>query len=569
MRLKWTVSTRLIAGFGVLCLFLLGIGVFSLNTMHGVNLQTQMITENWMPSVSNAYRIKLGVTEFRTLEGEIIKNPRDDSIEKSMLALNEELKKNVDEYVQKSKSSEGKQLAKNFGMDFAAYQKTHNDLVNLAKSGETSGAQLLYDDTTARFFAGINQSLDKLIAISEQEASRAAEQNQSDYARGNRIIVMAMVLVLLFSILLSYWTSRSIIRPIRKINEILRDLAEAKGDLQRRVILQTGDEIQAVADNVNNVLDTIEKMVVKIRASAVDFTQSTCKIKDNCIQLSCATEEITNAIADISDKAIVQSEKTETTRQMIETYAQNLDRMTEYAKQTFQLANLANSKIKNGNMQIAAILEQMQNIGEQNQVTNETLNHLQKSLEKIEEINKVIKKISEKTNILALNAGIEAARAGTFGKGFAVVANEVRKLSNDTKESSQHIVNLLAEIQTGVQQVNAQSSVNTNNIMKGREQIELMLATFDEIHHDNQTVMDNGEKTKEAAEKMMSTVNEVVEVFASINVLTGEQSGASQQVSASAEEQLGNTHVILGLASDLANKADQLNKLVEQFRVGG
>lgn len=567
MKMKMSVSVRLMIGFGILCLFLMGVGLFALQTMNKVNVTTHQIIQNWMPSVTKAYQMKLAVTQFQELEGEFIAQPDNPDTEKEMSELNANLQQYVKDYLQSSLSKDGKDIANTFSMDFEAYQAMHGNIIDFAKKGQQKGALLIYNDQSARLFADIHDGLDKLIKISVREAELTGINNQKQYDQGFKIIIITIVLILLVSVILSLWTTRSILRPLRKINEILQDLANSKGDLTRRVAINTGDEIQQVGQNVNKVLDTVENMVVKIRASTENLANSSDKIRDHCSQLSLATEEISNAITQLSEKAVVQTERTQSTQGMIEEYLRNLQDVTAYAQQTFDLAYNANESAEKGNIQIAEVLQTIADIKEQNKVTNESLQYLHQSLAKIEGINHMIKKISEQTNMLSLNAGIEAARAGVAGKGFSVVAGEVRKLSNETKSSSETIVNLLGEIQREVDHVHDQFHHHTGKIAAGSEQIEQMLTTLHEMKDVNTTVMTNGEKTKTEAGRMLQTVQQIVDVFHTIGLLSTEQSATSEEVSASAEEQLSSTHVILALTRGLSEQAADLKKLVEQFHV--
>lgn len=561
------VSVRLMLGFGLLCLFLVCLGVFSLFTMKNVNVQTERIINNWMPAVSKAYQIKMEVSKIYRLQGKFINDPQNESMEKEIADKKAALKSLVDAYTAQSMSEKGKDVATRFFMDYEGGEANDKQIVEQAKSGNVKGAFLLYEGTATRFFDDVNTSLDELISISETEASNAGKTNQKQYDQGFRITIAAMGLIVLLAVGLSFWTIRSILSPIRKINAILKDLAGSKGDLSQRIHLHSGDEMEAMAHNVNQVLETVENMVTHIRVSTAEVAASSLTIQDNCSQLAVATEEISTAVSGLSEKSLEQAEQTHVSRQLVHDYLGKLARMAENAQETYELAQNAKENTERGNEQMLSILEQMQVITARNDAANATLHKFRGMLEHIENVNKLIKSISEQTNILSLNAGIEASRAGAQGKGFTVIATEVRKLSNDTSSSAENIISLLDGIKAEVESLTKQFTENTQNIVAGSRQIRQLTDTFKAIKEMNDTVMKNGELTKEEADRMLSSAEEIARVFEMIGGLSEEQSAVSQQISASVEEQLSNTQVIESFTKELSKQSDQLKKLVEQFHV--
>jgi methyl-accepting chemotaxis protein len=561
------VSTRLMLGFGVLCLFLVCLGAFSLITMKNVNMQTERIINNWMPAVSKAYQIKLEVDEIYRLQGKFISDPQNANMEEVISEKKAGLKSLVDAYVADSMSAKGKDVATRFFMDYEGGEATAKQIVEQAKSGHQKGALLLYDGNATRFFDDMNKSLDELISISEKEAGQAGAANQKQYDQGFRITIAAMCLIVLLAVGLSLWTIRSILSPIRKINTILKDLAGSRGDLSQRIHLHSGDEMEEMATNVNQVLETVENMVTHIRVSTAEVAASSLTIEENCSQLAVATEEISMAVTNLSGKSLEQADQTHVSRQLLQDYLSKLARMAENAQETYELAQNAKENTERGNEQMMSILEQMHIITAQNDAANATLLSFRSMLEHIEKVNKLIKSISEKTNILSLNAGIEATRAGVHGKGFTVIAGEVRKLSNDTSESAENIINLLDGVNDEVEKLTKQFAENTKNIVAGSQQIRQLTDMFHAITEKNGTVMRNGALTKEEAQEMLVSAEEISRIFDMIGGLSEEQSAVSQQISASVEEQLSNTQVIESFTKELAKQSDRLKQLVEQFNI--
>jgi methyl-accepting chemotaxis protein len=570
MKFKMTISFRLWLGFGLLCLFLFAIGLFATSTMSNVNVTTQDMIKRVMPNVSKSQQMKLAVMQFRQYEGDFIHmypQPKSQEIEKNLTDLNADLGKRLEDYLKSSNSAEGKTAAQKFEMDFGAFIAVHNQIMDLTKSNHASGAQLLYDDNSARFFLQIQNSINELIQISEKEAAAAGNNNQLEYEKGNKVIKVAMLIIVVFSILLSLSTIRAILKPIRKINHVLKDLAEAKGDLSLRIGLRSGDEIEKMGNYLDKVLETIERMVISIRTSTREVSGSTSDIQGKCTQLHTSSEEITAAITHLSDSALLQTEKTQNSQEQVHDYVARLEKVANYAQKTYDVAREANEGSTTGRQQLISVIEHMEQIKQQNDLMRTTMEYFQQMLLRINDMNQMIRSISGQTNILALNAGIEAARAGTQGKGFAVVATEVGKLANATKTSSEQIVDLLGDIQGEMHKVTEQFEQSTQFIVAGSEQMESMRETFTGIHEQNKTVMTIGEKTKEEAEQMVKTIHNIVELFTQIGNLSTEQSSTSQQIAAEAQQQLSSNESIVALTHELSAQASGLQQLVEMFHV--
>ena len=570
MKFKLTISFRLWLGFGLLCLFLVAIGLFATATMSKVNVTTQDMTKRVMPNVSKSQQMKLAVMQFRQYEGDFIHTypqPKSKETEKNLTDLNLDLEKRLEDYLKSSNSAEGKTAAQKFETDFSAFISVHTQIMDLTKAEHATGAQLLYDDNAARFFLQIQESINQLIAISEKEAAAAGDKNQTEYEQGNKVIKTAIIVIVLFSILLSLTTIRAILKPIRKINFVLKDLAEAKGDLSLRIGLHSGDEIEKMGNYLDKVLGTIEHMVISIRSSTREVSSSSHDIQGKCTQLHASSEEITAAITHLSDSALLQSEKTQSSQELVFNYVARLEKVLSYAQKTYEVAREANEGSTSGKQQLISVIEQMDQIKQQNDIIQTTMEYFRELLLRINDMNLVIRNISGQTNVLALNAGIEAARAGVHGKGFAIVAQEVGKLAKATKTSSEQIVDLLGDIQGEMNKVTEQFKQSSDYIVTGGLQMGKMHETFTGIHEQNITVMTIGQKTQEEAEQMVQTIHHIVGVFTQMSKLSDEQSTTSYQVAAGAQQQLSSNESIVSLTYQLSEQASGLQQLVEMFHV--
>ncbi|NDI34626.1 methyl-accepting chemotaxis protein [Chengkuizengella sediminis] len=565
MKMKLTIRMKLSIAFGVLCLFLIFGGLFFLMTGNKSNENTKIITNYWMPNVSKAYEIKLIAQEYRELEGIYLSNQTGD-IAMEMADKQQELIDAVDAYLQKTLSDEGKKTAGLFQMQFDAYTSTHENMLEQIQEGNTAGAQYIYETNAYRFYMDLHERLDELINISLSGMNAVVESNQSQYDLSRNFTMISMFMVIILSVFLSIWTTRSVMSPIGKINEVLKDLSESKGDLSERVLIHSGDEIQDTGDYVNKILETINNMVSQIRNTTEYVVSSSKQITTHCEELSLASNEISSAAVNMSDQSIVQSEKTQDTQQFLQQSFDKLSSVATYAEETYGLAKNANDYSKKGNTQVQSLLSQMEKIQHQTDLTNQSIHYFQQTLHKIVEINTIIEEVSRQTNLLSINAGIEASRAGEHGKGFAVIAKEIRELSKQTSHSSVNIVALIQEIQEKLIDTVQHSEQSTEIIHLGSSSMKELQNTFSLIHEMNNKVKTNGELTKEEANFVLEHVREIVAIFDNISALVQEQSAANEEVAASSQQQQANTEHILEQTKQLSEEAGMLKKLVAQFQ---
>ncbi|MDP5276297.1 methyl-accepting chemotaxis protein [Chengkuizengella axinellae] len=564
MKAKLSIRIKLSIAFGLLCLFIIFGGLFFLLSGNKSNENTKIITNFWMPTVSEAYQIKLIAQEYREIEGLYLANQTADVVS-GMEEKQQELTEAVDSYLLHSLSDEGKKTASVFQMQFEAYQATHMNMIEQVQNGNAAGAQYIYETNAYRNYMDLHVLLDELIEISLDGMNGVVQSNQSQYELSRSFTLISMIVVIVLSVFLSIWTTRSVMNPIGKINEVLKDLSESKGDLSERVNIHSGDEIQDTGDYVNKILETINNMVSQIRNSTEHVVSSSKQITTHCQELSLASNEISSAAVNMSDQSIIQSEKTQDTKTSLQQSYDKLSSVASYAEETYGLAKNADGYSEKGNKQVQDLLNQMEQIKKQTNVTNQSIQYFQQTLQKIEEINTIIEEVSRQTNLLSINAGIEASRAGEHGKGFAVIAKEIRGLSKQTSHSSVNIVALIQEIQEKLIEIVQQSDQSTEIIRQGSKSMEELQDTFSLIFELNNKVKTNGELTKEEASFVLENVREIVVIFDNINGLVQEQSASNEEVAASSQQQQANTEHILDQTKQLSHEAESLRKLVAQF----
>ncbi len=333
-------------------------------------------------------------------------------------------------------------------------------------------------------------------------------------------------------------TLDSVIKPVQEGAEVLSVMGT--GDLTARMEGEYHGDHRLIKESINKVGDSLEKALREV-SEAVSATASASS------QISSSTEEMAaGAQEQTSQAGEVASAVEEMTKTILEN-ARNASSAAETAKQSRISA-------EQGGKVVAETVEGMKRIARVVEVSAGTVKELGKSSDQIGEIIGVIDDIADQTNLLALNAAIEAARAGEQGRGFAVVADEVRKLAERTTKATKEIAGMIKKIQSDTAGAVASMEEGTAEVEQGMKLADRAGASLQEIVGVSQKVTDMVTQIAAASEQQSSASEQISKNVEGISKVTGETAQGTQQIARAAE--------------DLNRLTDNLQRLIEQFTVG-
>nr|WP_209369504.1 HAMP domain-containing methyl-accepting chemotaxis protein [Sediminibacillus dalangtanensis] len=379
-------------------------------------------------------------------------------------------------------------------------------------------------------------------------------------------VMATLALGIIWSGILAYAAAGFITRPLTRLESVAVEAAQ--GNLTKEVELpKSKDEIHSLSFAFNTMLGSLKQIILKIENNFAKTNDKVEQIKTVSSRAAAQTKEIEEAIQHISAGAENSSNSIQNTAESIEASTRLAQQVQNKADQSRKNSQDMVAKLSDSKTVIHRLVSGIQSLAQEQENSLEDVTRLEKNAQEVENIIGMVGDISEQTNLLALNASIEAARAGEHGKGFAVVAEEVRKLADQSTQAVQGISELIANIQTDVQQV-------VNQIT---EQV-----TF------ARTEAEKGEETNAAINTMSVSINEVVSTIEEISQLVDEQLQAiqktsveSQEVSAIAEETSASAEEMTAiineqsaviasveqLAASLEDQAKVLNKEIHQFKI--
>ncbi|GEN34358.1 methyl-accepting chemotaxis protein [Aneurinibacillus danicus] len=416
--------------------------------------------------------------------------------------------------------------------------------------------------------------LGKIISDTAIElADRQEKLMQNERERSNAIIASASNMNLIFSIFIfvlsiaiGLYISRSISKPIRQVNEAVKVVAN--GDLtQTEIIVKNRDEVGELAASFNQMSQNLRELIREVGTSAEQVAASSEQLTASAEESTQAASQISAAIQEVAFGSENQLQGTEESAIAIEEVTQGLQKIAQSSQSVSETSAETAKSAEQGNKAIQQTINQMNEI--QNSVNHSVVKVKllnERSME-IKKIIDVITDISSQTNLLALNAAIEAARAGEHGKGFAVVADEVRKLAEQSSASADQIIELIRDIESNLNETIGAMDLVNKNVEIGVDVAGESGKAFEKILRAIEEVASQIQEVSSISEQLSANSQQVNASVQSIATIAKQVTSNSQNVVAASEEQSASMEEVTASASSLANMAENLQQTISKFKI--
>lgn len=529
--MKWfynlKTSAKLISSFLVIAAIMAFVGIFGLNNLGKLNKSLDDMYDNQLIAVKALQQAQVSLNEMRVNLRKLYMVDDKQTVTETKAAYKTAITKieqSIEEFRETVMSDHSKKELQVFDQSWSGYLEIYERMVGYKDAGRLDEMESMMDNEYQTVLNPIRDLLNRLVEINVTEAVQSRDDGAAVYASSRNITIVILVIAVLLSIAFGYLISQAIAKPLSRVVTLVSKVAD--GDLRENVNIDTKDEIGMLAK-------AIDAMVLNLRQIVGNILSNSESLAAASQQISASSEEIASGNANQATSAQTISELFKELSSAIHSVARNTEQASELSDTTMKVA-------RDGSEVIQSSMDSM------NAVSGK-MSRLEEDSQKIGDIIEVIEDIADQTNLLALNAAIEAARAGEQGRGFAVVADEVRKLAERSSEATKQITGIIKGMQENTKQ----------SVTAVQESADLSRKTGESFKHIANMVNDAGQKVTEiaaASEEQAAQASTVLEAVENISAATEEAAAASEETAATAQS--------------LAVLADDLQRAVSIFRIG-
>jgi methyl-accepting chemotaxis protein len=536
---RFRITQRLVLCFGVTSLLMVSLGVFSLLQMQDIRNQGEAVESGAMPSIAMADAIAIGLVKLRSETTRLVANADDPGAvinsKINVEQLKNEVEKGFSDYLARIGNGTERDSLLALEDAYKAFMPGLQDEIALIEQRKIDEARVLSNTLLSMQGDLMDMQVQLLRELNTQSAATAVEAASASYARTRIIALSAIGLALALTLLLAWRLSVSIIHPVRHALHIASTIAD--GDLSRHDIPEGKDETAQLLMMLGRMRTNLHGTIDQIYAAASQLSQSVQEM---------------GTIAEASAQNLqLQNDEIEQAAVAVNQMSQAAVEVAGNASNTVTESQASTQAAAQGQVRLSATISSIKELTDNVLDSSQQAEGLAERTQSISSILDVIRAIANQTNLLALNAAIEAARAGEAGRGFAVVADEVRSLAQRTSASTTEIETLISGVQQSTQETAESLRHTATQASLTLEQAAATGEALTVIISSTNTINDRNLLIASAAEQQAQVASEVDRNLSSIRDLSSQTASGAQQTTVA--------------SNALSMLATDLNAMVQRF----
>lgn len=379
------------------------------------------------------------------------------------------------------------------------------------------------------------------------------------------VAVGISAIVVLLAIIICFILGRRLMRPLVKVSTIIEEIANGDINADFGMVKETNDEIGLIIEKMKELTQSLGNIVGKIRNSSDTMSANSYELNDTSSQTLAANNEISKAVEDVAEgstgMAASISKINENLLEMSNETKDINESVNEIRNQTVAVQD--SSKIMNN--KIKSMQNSSQKMDEGISAISKRIETVNTTVDKVSNIVSVIEEISSETNLLSLNASIEAARAGDAGKGFAVVAQEIRVLSDNTNTELENIKQIISSLVEECRYCVQASGTIVEDNAKQKEEIKAVLEEFSALDEQIQKTAEKADEIEELVTAMIELNDDITKSSNSLTDVSAANAAATEEMNANIEELNAMMHGVSEMAGHMNNESDGLKEALSFF----
>ncbi|MGF6317524.1 methyl-accepting chemotaxis protein [Pseudomonas frederiksbergensis] len=525
------IAPRAFLGFAFIALLVIALGVFAVNRMSIIRQASVDMEMTQLPSIGFLGNVTENVLRLRILSFRVLVNRDPAALQEAQTRIGvlvDKVRSAQASYAALPASPEEAALYKTFATTLDNYMQAQSQMLDLSRQNKLEEMRALINTRIKEGTDQMGEQLNKLVALNAADAKAASAKAGEHYSEAFIGIVTVAVMASLLTVLLAWLLTRSILTPLNRA--VLAAETIAGGNLSKVIEVDGNDEPARLLGALAAMQTNLRKTIEQIAGSAT--------------QLGAAAEELSTVTQEASRGLQQQNNEIEQAATAVNEMTAAVEEVARNAVSTSEASNQSTQAAREGRDRVVETVDAIQTMTHDVQNTALMIEGLATQGRDIGKVLDVIRAIAEQTNLLALNAAIEAARAGEAGRGFAVVADEVRALAHRTAQSTQEIEKMVAGIQNGTGE--AVSSMQQSN-QRTQSTLEMARAAgiaLEQITQSIQLINERNLVIASASEEQAQVSREVDRNLVNIRDLATQSAAGANQTSAA-------THELSRLAVDL------------------
>ncbi|PWB56802.1 MAG: hypothetical protein C3F06_00825 [Candidatus Methanoperedenaceae archaeon] len=605
-----SLSRKLIGGFSIVVILLAIVGIIGYNAVTTVDsdlsniLADKELSDDAAKMIIDVTAVGESVNAYGLGEKEAIKDYQA-SIKGYDLAHEEILSMEL--------SDEERQVMTKIDALHNSYQESADNYIQVID--ETNAQKNANVVAAMEKFMEDGKKLDEALVEFENIQTIKEEENKAGAALASRNAIMEILIVSIIAGILGLsiglYISRSITKPVDEVlsgaktisegkldikmhndsadeigvlsstfqnmandlNEVIADSnkvlsAMSEGDLTRNISVEAKGDFKKITMGIENMQESLHKLLLSMKQSAERVASTAQELSASSEEMKASTDQISSTTQDIATGVSSQASKMAEISRAMKEMSESVQQVAANSQKAAEGATAASTTAQKVGKMSGDVALKMTEIQSTVDNSANVIKQLDGKSQQIGEIIGVITNIADQTNLLALNAAIEAARAGEHGRGFAVVADEVRKLAEESRGAANQITGLIKDIQQGTKQAVTSMEQGTKTVGEGAKNIQETVTAIDEIVKSAAEVATMIQEIAAAAEEQSSSVEEVTASVEDVSAISEQSAAGTQETSAAAEEQAATMEQLVSAAQEMAKLSTELQAEVNKFNLG-